>query len=54
MLAPVDFFLEEDEVMEIVSRSENGETLSEFYIEFNLDIDPNSLPTQLIAYRRDF
>lgn len=54
MLAPVDFFLEEDEVMEIVSRSENGETLSEFYIEFNLDIDPDSLPTQLIAYRRDF
>lgn len=53
ILAPVEFFLEDDETMEIISRSENGETLPEFYIEFNLDIDPDSLPDKLIAYRRD-
>lgn len=53
ILAPVDFFLDDDIELEMVSRSENGETVSEFYIEFNQDIDPDSLPSQLIAYRRD-
>lgn len=53
VLAPVEFFLDEEEDLEIVSRSSNGETYSEFYIEFNMDIDKDSLPEKIIAYRRD-
>ena len=53
MLAPIDFFLGEDEEIEIVSNSNNGFTYPEFYIEFNIDIDKDKLPSQLIAYRRD-
>lgn len=53
IFAPVDFFLDEEEELIIVSKSPNGETPSEYYIEFNLDIDKDKLPKQLIAYRRD-
>ena len=53
VLAPIDFFLGEDEEIEIVSNSNNGFTYPEFYIEFNIDIDKDKLPSQLIAYRRD-
>lgn len=53
VFAPVDFFLDDEEDLIIVSKSPNGETLSEFYIEFNMDLDPDSVPEQIIAYRRD-
>ena len=53
VFAPVDFFLDDEEDLVIVSKSPNGETLSEFYIEFNLDLDPDSIPKQIIAYRRN-
>lgn len=54
MLAPIDFFLDEDDaIFEIVSHSNNGVTYPEFYIEFNKDIDINKLPDSIIAYRRD-
>ena len=53
VFAPVDFFLDDEEDLVLVSKSPNGETLSEFYIEFNLDLDPDSIPKQIIAYRRN-
>lgn len=53
IMAPVEFFLDVDEVLEIVSRSNNGVTYPEFYLEFNKDIDQEKLPTNIIAYRRD-
>lgn len=53
VLAPVEFFLDDEEEMQIISRSANGETYPEFYIEFNKDIDIDSLPSQIIAYRRE-
>lgn len=53
ILAPVDFFLDEEEEIAIVSRTPNGQTTPEFYIEFNQEIDVDSLPERLIAYRRD-
>lgn len=53
VFAPVDFFLDDEEDLIIVSKSPNGETLSEFYIEFNLDLDPDNIPKQIIAYRRN-
>lgn len=54
VLAPVEFFLEDETELKIVSRSQNGETYPEFYIEFNLDIDASKLPEKIIAYRSDF
>lgn len=53
IMAPVEFFLEPDEMLNIVSRSNNGVTYPEFYIEFNKDIDAEKLPKNIIAYRRD-
>lgn len=53
IMAPVEFFLEPDEILEIVSRSSNGVTYPEFFIEFNKNIDAEKLPTNIIAYRRD-
>lgn len=53
IMAPVEFFLEPDEILEIVSRSNNGVTYPEFFIEFNKNIDAEKLPTNIIAYRRD-
>lgn len=53
IFAPVDFFLDNDDELVIVSNSPNGETPNEYYIEFNIDIDTEKLPKQLIAYRRD-
>lgn len=53
IMAPVEFFLEPDEMLDIVSRSNNGVTYPEFYIEFNKDIDAEKLPKNIIAYRRD-
>lgn len=53
VLAPVEFFLDNDEKFEILSRSENGKTFPEFYIEFSKDIDATKLPENIIAYRRD-
>lgn len=53
VLAPVDFFLDEDTEIKVVSKSLNGTTYSEFYIEFNMDIDKEKLPSQIIAYRRN-
>lgn len=53
IMAPVEFFLEPDEILEIVSRSNNGVTYPEFFIEFNKDIDSEKLPNNIIAYRRD-
>lgn len=53
VLAPIDFFLDDEEDIQIVSRTSNGNTDNEFYIEFNMDIDPESLPDKIIAYRRD-
>ena len=53
IFAPVDFFFFFEEELIIVSKSPYGETPSEYYIEFNLDIDKDKLPKQLIAYRRD-
>lgn len=53
IIAPVEFFLDIDEVLEIVSHSNNGITYPEFYLEFNKDIDQEKLPTDIIAYRRD-
>lgn len=53
IFAPVDFFLDQDKSLEIVSRSSNGITHGQFYIEFNLDIDKDKLPKQIIAYRSD-
>ena len=53
IMAPVEFFLDSDKNLEIVSRSNNGVTYPEFYIEFNKDIDTDNLPTNIIAYRRD-
>ena len=53
IMAPVEFFLDSDEVFEIISRSNNGVTYPEFYIEFSKDIDQEKLPTNIIAYRRD-
>lgn len=53
IMAPVEFFLEPDEMLDIVSRSNNGVTYPEFYIEFNKDIDAEKLPENIIAYRRD-
>ena len=52
-MAPVEFFLEPDEMLEMVSRSNNGVTYPEFFIEFNKNIDPEKLPENIIAYRRD-
>lgn len=54
VLAPVEFFLEDETELKIVSRSQNGETYPEFYIEFNLDIDATKLPEKIMAYRSDF
>ena len=53
IMAPVEFFLESDKDLEIVSRSNNGVTYPEFYLEFNKDLDKDTLPTNIIAYRRD-
>lgn len=53
IFAPVDFFLDTEEELKIVSRSSNGTTHGQFYIEFNLDIDKEKLPKQIIAYRSD-
>ena len=53
VLAPIEFFLDDKEDISIVSRTTNGNTESEFYIEFNTDIDLESLPEKIIAYRRD-
>lgn len=53
LLAPVDFFLGDDNKFEIVSRSENGVVYPEFYIEFSKEIDKNKLPNTIVAYRRD-
>lgn len=54
IMAPVEFFLDDvDDIFEILSRSNNGETYPEFYIELNKEIDPDKLPDSIIAYRRD-
>ncbi|MEG1494730.1 MAG: hypothetical protein RR406_00300 [Bacilli bacterium] len=54
IMAPVEFFLDDiNDVFEIVSRSSNGVTYPEFYIEFSKDVDKDKLPETLIAYRRD-
>lgn len=54
IMSPVEFFLNDvDDIFEILSHSNNGVTYPEFYIEFNKDIDVNSLPDSIIAYRRD-
>lgn len=53
VMAPVEFFLEPDELLEIVSHSNNGVTYPEFYIEYNKDIDSEKLPGNIIAYRRE-
>ena len=53
IMAPVEFFLDSDKDLEILSRSNNGVTYSEFYLEFNKDIDKDYLPDNIIAYRRD-
>lgn len=53
IMAPVEFFLDEEELFEIISHSNNGVTYPEFYIEFSQDIDADRLPDSIIAYRRD-
>lgn len=54
IMSPIDFFLDDvDDIFEIVSRSSNGATYPEFFIEFNKDIDINKLPDSIITYRRD-
>ena len=53
VMAPVEFFLDSDKDLEIISRSTNGVTYGEFYLEFNKDLDAESLPSNIIAYRRD-
>lgn len=53
IMAPVEFFLDSDKDLEIISRSSNGVTYPEFYLEFNKDLDGDSLPSNIIAYRRD-
>lgn len=53
IMAPVEFFLDDEDVFEIISRSNNGVTYPEFYIEFSKDIDADSLPDSIMAYRRD-
>lgn len=54
IMAPVEFFLnDEEDLFEIISRSNNGQTYPEFYIEFSQDIDADKLPDSIIAYRRD-
>ena len=53
VLAPIEFFLDDKEDISIVSRTTNGNTECEFDIEFNTDIDLESLPEKIIAYRRD-
>ena len=52
-MAPVEFFLDDEDVFEIISRSNNGVTYPEFYIEFSKDIDADNLPDSIMAYRRD-
>lgn len=54
VLAPVEFFLDDEIELKIISKSQNGETYPEFYIEFNLDIDKEKLPEKIMAYRSDF
>lgn len=54
IMAPVEFFLNDtDDVFEVISRSNNGVTYPEFYIEFSKDIDADSLPDSIMAYRRE-
>lgn len=53
IFAPVDFFLNDEEELEIVSYSDNGYTYEEFYLEFNHDLDESKLPKQISAYRSD-
>ena len=53
IMAPVEFFLDEEDLFEIISHSNNGVTYPEFYIEFSQDIDADRLPDSIIAYRRD-
>ena len=53
IMAPVEFFLDDEDVFEIISRSNNGVTYPEFYIEFSKDIDADNLPDSIMAYRRD-
>ena len=53
IMAPVEFFLDSDEVFEILSTSDNGVTYPEFYIELSKDIDTTKLEKEIIAYRRD-
>ena len=53
VFAPIDFFLDENEDLVILSKSPNGETLDEYYIEFNIDLDEEAIPEKIIAYRRD-
>ena len=54
IMAPVEFFLNDaDDIFEIISRSSNGVTYPEFYIEFNKDIDEDRLPDSIMAYRRE-
>ena len=52
-MAPVEFFLDEEDLFEIISHSNNGVTYPEFYIEFSKNIDADKLPDSIIAYRRD-
>lgn len=54
VLSPVEMFLADEVELKIVSTPRNGQILSEFYIEYNLDIDKSRLPESIIAYRRDF
>lgn len=53
IMAPVEFFLDEEDLFEIISHSNNGVTYPEFYIEFSKNIDADKLPNSIIAYRRD-
>ena len=53
IMAPVEFFLDEEDLFEIISHSNNGVTYPEFYIEFSKNIDADKLPDSIIAYRRD-
>ena len=52
-VAPVEFFFDSNNELEIVSYSDNGVTYPEFYLELSKDIDDTKLPNTTIAYRRD-
>lgn len=53
LMAPIDFFIEDDTKFEVESYSSNGKTHEIVFIELSKDIDVTKLPQTIIAYRRD-